>query len=97
MKSSKRFALTMPALALVAVLGLAGCAGLTAQEKGTLTGAAVGGVVGMIGGLGGFVMPIAFGMLLDFTGLWTSYFMLLFVVVGVSLLWMHTAILRMER
>ena len=58
---------------------------------------AVGGVVGMIGGLGGFVMPIAFGMLLDFTGLWTSYFMLLFVVVGVSLLWMHTAILRMER
>ncbi len=58
---------------------------------------AVGGVVGMIGGLGGFVLPIAFGMLLDFSGLWTSCFMLLFVIVTVSLLWMHTAILRMER
>ena len=58
---------------------------------------AVGGVVGMIGGLGGFILPIAFGMLLDFTGLWTSCLMLLFVIVGVSLLWMHTAILRMER
>jgi NNP family nitrate/nitrite transporter-like MFS transporter len=57
----------------------------------------VGGVVGMIGGLGGFVLPIAFGMLLDFSGLWTSCFMLLFLIVAVSLLWMHTAILRMER
>jgi NNP family nitrate/nitrite transporter-like MFS transporter len=32
----------------------------------------------MIGGLGGFVLPIAFGVLLDLTGLWTSCFMLLF-------------------
>ncbi|MGE0416291.1 MAG: nitrate/nitrite transporter [Acetobacteraceae bacterium] len=57
----------------------------------------VGGVVGMIGGLGGFVLPIAFGMLNDLTGLWTSCFMLLFLIVAVSLIWMHTAILRMER
>ncbi|MBN8891575.1 MAG: NarK/NasA family nitrate transporter, partial [Rhodospirillales bacterium] len=52
----------------------------------------VGGVVGMIGGLGGFVLPIAFGMLNDLTGLWTSCFMLLFLIAGVSLLWMHSAI-----
>lgn len=57
----------------------------------------VGGVVGLIGGLGGFVLPIAFGALNDLTGVWTSCFMLLFLVVAVSLAWMHYAIRRMER
>lgn len=58
---------------------------------------AVGGLVGMIGGLGGFVLPIAFGVLNDLTGIWTSCFMLLFLVAGGSLLWMHLAIRRMEQ
>ena len=58
---------------------------------------AVGGVVGMVGGLGGFLLPLTFGMLNDLTGLWTSCFMLLFVLVMIALLWMHFAILRMER
>ncbi len=58
---------------------------------------AVGGLVGMIGGLGGFVLPILFGVLLDLTGLWTSCFMALFVVVAVSLIWMHVAVRQMER
>ncbi|WP_256646891.1 MFS transporter [Thermomonas paludicola] len=57
----------------------------------------VGGVVGMIGGLGGFILPIAFGALNDLTGVWTSCFMLLFVVVASALAWMHFAIRRMER
>lgn len=57
----------------------------------------VGGVVGMIGGLGGFVLPIAFGALNDLTGVWTSCFMLLFVVVASALAWMHFAIRRAER
>ncbi|MDX1610094.1 MAG: nitrate/nitrite transporter [Halofilum sp. (in: g-proteobacteria)] len=57
----------------------------------------VGGLVGMIGGLGGFVLPIAFGVMNDLTGVWTSCFMLLFLVVAVSMTWMHFAILRMER
>jgi MFS transporter, NNP family, nitrate/nitrite transporter len=57
----------------------------------------VGGLVGMIGGLGGFVLPIAFGMMNDLTGVWTSCFMLLFILVLTALLWMHFAILRMER
>ena len=57
----------------------------------------VGGLVGMIGGLGGFVLPIAFGVLNDLTGIWTSCFMLLFLVAGGSLVWMHIAIRRMER
>jgi NNP family nitrate/nitrite transporter-like MFS transporter len=57
----------------------------------------VGGLVGMIGGLGGFVLPIAFGLLNDITGVWTSCFMLLFVLVAGALTWMHLAIGRMER
>ena len=51
----------------------------------------------MMGGLGGFILPIAFGLLNDLTGLWTSCFMLLFLIVAVNLAWMHAAILRMER
>ena len=58
---------------------------------------AVGGVVGLVGGLGGFVLPIAFGLLNDLTGVWTSCFMLLFLVVAVSLIWMHVSIRTMER
>ena len=58
---------------------------------------AVGGLVGMVGGLGGFVLPLAFGALLDLTGVWTSCFVLLFVLVSVALVWMHGAIRHMER
>ncbi|MCZ8107238.1 MAG: MFS transporter [Burkholderiales bacterium] len=58
---------------------------------------AVGGVVGLVGGLGGFVLPIAFGALNDLTGVWQSCFWLLFVLVSVSLVWMHVAIRQMER
>lgn len=57
----------------------------------------VGGLVGMIGGLGGFILPIAFGVLNDLTGVWTSCFMLLFLLVGGALTWMHFAIRRMEQ
>ena len=58
---------------------------------------AVGGVVGMIGGLGGFILPIVFGALNDIIGIWSSCFMLLFVLVSIALVWMHFAIRRMER
>jgi NNP family nitrate/nitrite transporter-like MFS transporter len=58
---------------------------------------AVGGLVGMIGGLGGFVLPIAFGALNDLTGVWSSCFILLFLVVAACFLWMHVTILRMSR
>ena len=57
---------------------------------------AVGGVVGLVGGLGGFVLPIAFGALNDLTGVWQSCFWLLFLIVSVSLVWMHFAIRQME-
>ena len=58
---------------------------------------AVGGLVGMIGGLGGFILPIMFGALLDLTGIYTSCFALLFVLVGIALAWMHLSIRAMEK
>ncbi|WP_343043059.1 MFS transporter [Paracoccus litorisediminis] len=58
---------------------------------------AVGGLVGMIGGLGGFILPIVFGLLLDLTGIYTSCFALLLLVVIVSAAWMHMSIRRMEQ
>jgi NNP family nitrate/nitrite transporter-like MFS transporter len=50
---------------------------------------AVSGVVGLAGGLGGFVLPIMFGALLDLTGVRSSAFMLLYGTVCVSLVSMH--------
>lgn len=50
---------------------------------------AVSGIVGLAGGLGGFVLPIMFGALLDFTGVRSSAFMLMYGVVWVSLIWMY--------
>ena len=58
---------------------------------------AVGGAVGLVGGLGGFVLPIAFGALIDLTGVWQSCFWLLFIVGSTSLMWMHFAIRQMEQ
>jgi len=58
---------------------------------------AVGGLVGMIGGLGGFVLPIAFGALNDLTGLWSSCFMLLFVIAAGLFVWMDLVVRRMTR
>ena len=58
---------------------------------------AVGGLVGMIGGLGGFALPIAFGVLLDLTGIYTSCFALLLLVVAIALAWMHFSVRAMER
>ena len=50
---------------------------------------AISGIVGLAGGLGGFVLPIMFGLLLDFTGIRSSAFMLMYGVVWVSLIWMY--------
>lgn len=48
----------------------------------------VGGMVGVLGGLGGFVCPIVFGYLLKNTGLWTSCWMFMFVLSIVCFWWM---------
>jgi MFS transporter, NNP family, nitrate/nitrite transporter len=57
----------------------------------------VGGMVGVLGGLGGFVCPILFGYLLEGTGLWTSAWMFMFVLSLICLLWLHHVVRSMER
>lgn len=49
----------------------------------------VSGAVGLAGGMGGFLLPILFGALLDITGINSTAFMLLFGITLVSLAWMQ--------
>jgi NNP family nitrate/nitrite transporter-like MFS transporter len=55
---------------------------------------AISGIVGLAGGLGGFILPIMFGALLDITGIRSSAFMLMYGVVWVSLIWMYLTEVR---
>lgn len=54
------------------------------QNIGTISG-----IVGLAGGLGGFILPIMFGALVDLTGIRSSAFMFMYGVVWVSLIWMY--------
>jgi NNP family nitrate/nitrite transporter-like MFS transporter len=55
----------------------------------------VSGIVGVLGGLGGFFCPILFGYLLRTTGIWTTCWMFFFLLSIVCLVWMYHAIRRM--
>lgn len=98
----KQFAIALPFwfyTALLFVLGIAFACGMASTFKylgddfpdqlGTVTG-----IVGMIGGLGGFLLPIMFGAILDWIGISSSCFMLMYGIVGVSLLLYHLPQLR---
>ena len=80
--------------ALMFVLGIAfafGKASVFKYISDDYTGniGAISGIVGLAGGLGGFVLPILFGALMDLTGIRSSAFMLMYGVVWVSLVWMY--------
>ncbi len=88
--------------AIMAVLGVAWAFGKASVFKyisddypdniGTISG-----IVGLAGGMGGFVLPIMFGALMDLTGIRSSAFMLMYGVVWVSLIWMYwTEVRRTE-
>ena len=62
------------------------------QNIGTISG-----IVGLAGGMGGFVLPIMFGALMDLTGIRSSAFMLMYGVVWVSLIWMYFTEVRNTR
>lgn len=55
----------------------------------------VGGMVGLLGGLGGFFCPIIFSYLLNFTGFWSSSWIFVLLFSGICLIWMHSTITRM--
>ena len=58
---------------------------------------AVGGLVGCLGGLGGFFLPLAFGYLMQATGRHESCFMALAGLIAVNLLWLHMVVLDIKR
>lgn len=52
------------------------------------------GLVGMAGGLAGFLLPILFGVLLDWIGVYSTCFMLLYGIVWVSLILLYSTEIR---
>ncbi len=56
---------------------------------------AVGGLVGSIGALGGFFLPPMFAYATRWTGMPQSTFLVLFLVTGAAMLWMHLTIHKM--
>jgi len=90
---------TLPFTLLLFVLGVAFACGMAstfkyigddfAQNIGVVTG-----IVGMVGALGGFVLPIIFGFILDWLGINSSCFMFLYGVVWVSLILNYTTEVR---
>jgi NNP family nitrate/nitrite transporter-like MFS transporter len=76
--------------ALLFLLGLAFACGMASTFKYIADDfpdnmGIVSGIVGMAGGLGGFLLPIMFGAILDWLGVSSSCFMLLYGIVLVSL------------
>jgi NNP family nitrate/nitrite transporter-like MFS transporter len=77
--------------ALLMVLGVAFACGMASTFKYVADDfpdsmGAVSGVVGMAGGLGGFLLPIMFGAILDRLGVNSTCFMLLYGIIWVSLI-----------
>jgi NNP family nitrate/nitrite transporter-like MFS transporter len=58
---------------------------------------AAGGLVGSLGALGGFFLPIGFGYLDTATGHPESCFWLMTALIGTCLLWLHVVVTRLKR
>ncbi len=54
----------------------------------------ISGIVGLMGGLGGFILPILFGAIVDLTGINSGIFMLMYGITWVSLIWMYLTEVR---
>jgi MFS transporter, NNP family, nitrate/nitrite transporter len=57
---------------------------------------AVGGVVGMLGALGGFFLPPAFGALGRWSGIPQLAFLALLALTSWSLVWLHVTVMRLR-
>ncbi|MDO1509279.1 MULTISPECIES: nitrate/nitrite transporter [unclassified Neisseria] len=82
------FTILMFTVGVAMAVGKASVFKFVADDYPTNIGA-VSGIVGLAGGLGGFLLPIMFGALEDLTGVRSTSFMLLYGTVCVSLIWMH--------
>ncbi len=56
---------------------------------------AVGGLVGMLGALGGFMLPPLFVAATEWVGIPQATFMVLFILTAVCAIWMHLTVVRM--
>ena len=98
----KGFALSVPLfgfIALLFVLGVSFACGMASTFKyiGDDFPDSIGivsGIVGLAGGLGGFLLPILFGALLDVLRINSSCFMLLYGIVWVSLILIYLTEVR---
>jgi len=79
------FALLLFALGIAFACGMASTFKYVSDDFPQSIGA-VSGIVGMAGGLGGFLLPIMFGAILDHIPVNSSCFMLLYGIVAVSLM-----------
>jgi NNP family nitrate/nitrite transporter-like MFS transporter len=89
----------LPFTLLLFVLGVAFACGMAStfkyvgddfpQNMGVVTG-----IVGLVGALGGFVLPIIFGVILDWLEINCSCFMFLYGIVSVSLILNYTTEVR---
>ena len=57
---------------------------------------AVGGIVGMLGALGGFFLPPAFGLMARWSGIPQMAFVVLLALTVWSLVWLHIAVMRTQ-
>lgn len=57
----------------------------------------VGGLVGMLGGLGGFFLPPMFAYIKQWTGIVSTPFVVMTLITGVTLIWMHLVIRKMKQ
>jgi NNP family nitrate/nitrite transporter-like MFS transporter len=80
-------------LGAVFAFGMASTFKYVADDFPTQMGV-VTGIVGLAGGLGGFLLPILFGTLLDWLGVRSSCFMLLYAIVWVSLILLYQSSVR---
>lgn len=91
--NSTMFTILIFALGITFAIGKASVFKYLSDEYKQNMGA-VSGVVGLFGGLGGFILPIMFGMAVDITGVRSSAFMIMFGVIWVSLIWIYMSEVR---
>lgn len=90
------FTLLLFALGVALAFGMASTFKYVSDEFPQSLGA-VSGIVGLAGGLGGFLLPILWGAVLDVTRVRSSCFMLLYGVVWVSLILIYFTEVRRSR
>lgn len=90
------FTLLLFALGVALAFGMASTFKYVADEFPQNLGV-VSGIVGLAGGLGGFLLPILWGAVLDLTRIRSSCFMLLYGIVWVSLILIYFTEVRRAR